>query len=194
MMRSTLVILILALSATANAEGFDYNYVFLGYGNTDFDVLDADGDGFSLGGSYGFTDSLHGFAGYDAADLDNNGIGLSVDAKRWQAGIGYNTSVSGTIDMFARLSYESLDLNPPGPGNFDDSGYGLGVGMRFAASEALELNAGISYVDYDDAGDDTSFEAGGLYNITDAIAVGFGAEWSDDVSSYLVSGRFYFGK
>ena len=194
MLRSSLVILILALSASASAEGFDYNYVFLGYGNTDFDAINSDGDGFSLGGSYGFTDSLHGFAGYDVADLDNNGLGISVDANRWQAGIGYNTSLSDTVDMIARLSYESLDLNQPGPGNLNDSGYGLGIGMRFAASDALELNAGVNYVDYSDAGDDTSFEAGGLYNITNAIAVGFSAEWSDDISTYVVSGRFYFGR
>ena len=194
MLRISLVILLFALSASSSAEGFDYNYVFLGYGNTDFDNINSDGDGFTLGGSYGFTDRLHGFASYDAADLDNNGLGINVDASRWRAGVGYNTSLSGTIDMFARLSYESLELDSPGPGNLSDSGFGLGIGTRFAASEALELNAGINYVDYDDAGDDTSLQVGGLYKITDAISVGLSANWSDDISTYTASGRFYFGK
>ena len=192
MLRSSLVILFLAFSASASAEGFDYNFVFLGYGNADFDDFNADGDGFTLGGSFAINDSLHAFAGYDAVDLSSNGF--DIDATRWNAGIGYNTSVADNMDMFARLSYESIDFNPPGPGSVDDSGYGLGVGLRYAASDAVELNAAINYVDYGDLGDDTSLEVGGLYNFTDAFAVGVSAEFSNDVSTFAITGRFYFGQ
>ena len=57
-------------------------------------------------------------------------------------------------------------------GCVDDNGIGLGLGLRFAAREAIELNAGIDYVDYSDGGDDTSFGGGLLYNFNDTFSVG----------------------
>ena len=186
--------LFLAFSAAASAEGFDYNYVLLGYGNTDFDNFDADGDGFVLGGSYAVTDSLHAFASYEAADLDTIVPAVNADVTRWNVGIGYNTSISDALDMYARLSYENLDFDPPGAGNLDDTGYGFSVGTRYRFDNQLELNAAINHVDYGDFGDDTGFEVGGLYSINDTWSVGLSGEWSDDVSTYTLSGRFYFGR
>ncbi|MDH3546826.1 MAG: porin family protein [Gammaproteobacteria bacterium] len=189
MARTSLVILLLALSASASAEGFDYNYLTLGYGNIEFDNINVDGDGFGIGGSYAINDRVHVFAGYDTADLD-----FDVDATTLGLGIGYNTSLSDTVDMIARVSYESVEIDVPGFGSADDSGFGLGLGLRFAASEQLELNAGINYVDLGDSGDDTGFEAGGLYSFTDAFALGLSGSWGDNVSAYSVTGRFYFGQ
>ncbi len=192
MLRSSLLIGLLAFSATASAEGFSYNYLTLGYGNTDFDVIDADGDGFTLGGSYAFTNRIHGFIGYDTADLEN-----VVDLNRLRVGVGYNTGLSDTADMYARLSYEDIDFDlPPAAaplvGDTDDSGYGLAVGVRFRATDALELNGGIKHVDYSDIGDDTGLEVGGIYNFNDTWSLGLQGEFSDDVSTYSLSGRFYF--
>jgi len=188
MLRSTLIIVLLAFSASASAEGFSYNYLTLGYGNTDFDGPSGDGDGFSLGGSFAITSSIHTFAGYDTADLDTVVPGVSVDADRLRIGVGYNTGLTDALDAYARLSYESIDL-----GASDDSGYGLGVGARFRAMDELELNAGIKHVDYDDFGDDTFFELGGVYSINDTWSLGLHGEFGD-VSTYTVSGRFYFGQ
>ncbi|MDH3430794.1 MAG: porin family protein, partial [Gammaproteobacteria bacterium] len=149
MLRSALIILLLAFAATAGAEDFNYNYVSAGFGTVEFDGVDADGDGFTIGGSFEISDSLHVFAGYESADLD-----FGADANTWNAGLGYNTSVSDTIDLVAKLSYEYVEIDAPLAGGFDDNGLGLGVGLRFAASETVELNAGIDYVDYSDGGDD----------------------------------------
>ena len=188
MLRSTLIILLLAFSAAASAEGFNYNYLSVGYGNTDFDGLNADGDGFVFGGSYALTDSVHAFAGFEDAELNS-----VVDVTRWNAGVGYNTSLSDALDMFARLSYESLDFDVPISGS-DDSGYGFSVGARFRAGNQLELSAAINYVDYNDFGDDTGLEVGILYDFDDTWALGLMGEWSDDISTYTISGRFYFGQ
>ena len=192
MLRSTLVILLLAFSASASAEGFSYNYLTLGYGNTDFDFVGADGDGIGLGGSFAFTPSIHGFASWETVDLDVNIplVGnVSVDTTRLRAGVGYNTGLSDALDMYARLSYEGIDFDVPGG---DDNGYGLGIGVRYRAMDELELNAGIKYVDYSDLGDDTGVEVGGVYNFNDTWSLGLRGEFSDDVSTYTVSGRFYF--
>ncbi len=189
MLRSSLLILLLALSASASAEDFDYSFLSIGYGIIDFDDIGVDGDGFNIGGSYSISDSVHVFGGYQAADLD-----FGIDASTFSAGIGYNTSVSPAVDLVARVSYEYAEVDPPGPGDFDDSGFGLALGLRFAASDMIELNAGITYVDLGDGGDDTGFGLGGLYNFSDAFALGLSGNWTSDVSVYALTGRLYFGR
>ncbi len=189
MFRSSLLILLLTFSASVNAQGFDYSYLQLNYGSIEFDNVNVDGDGFGLSGSYAISPDWHVFGGYQAAGLD-----FGVDATTIGAGVGYNTEMSPTVDMYARLSYQYVDLDAPGQGGIDDNGLGFGVGMRFAASKELEVNAGIDYVDFGDGGDDTGISAGALYNFSDAFALGFGGSWSDDASSFTLSGRFYFGR
>jgi len=190
MLRSTLVILLLAFSTAVSAEGFNYNYVSVGYGYTDVDVDDINegGDGFILGGSFAYDDRLHAFAGYKDAEMNS-----VVDVTQWNIGIGYNTSLSDTLDMFARLSYESLDFNVPDPLS-DDSGYGFSVGTRVRAGNQIELSAAVNYVDYNDFGDDTGIEIGVLYDFYNSWALGLLGEWSDDVSAFTITGRYYFGQ
>lgn len=189
MFRSTLVLIVLLFSTSAGAQGFDYSYLQLGYGTIDFDDIDVDGDGFSLSGSYAINSDWHVFAGYEGASLD-----FGVDATTLGAGVGYNTEMSPTVDMFARLSYQYVELDAPGFGSIDENGLGFGVGMRFATSDELEINAAIDYVDLGDGGDETAFSLGALYNFTDSFSAGLGGSWSDDVSSYTLVGRIYFGK
>ena len=98
MLRSSLVLLVLALSASANSQGFDYNYLQLDYGNFEFD--DIDGDGLGLSGSLAINPDWHVFVGYQSAGLDRG-----VDVNAFNAGIGYNTEMSPTVDAFARFSY-----------------------------------------------------------------------------------------
>ena len=189
MLRSSLVILVLALSASASAEDFDYSFLSIGYGVIDFDDIGVDGDGVNIGGSFAINDTIHVFGEYQAADLD-----FDIDASTFSAGIGYNTSVSPVVDLVARLSYEYAEVDPPGPGSIDDSGFGFGVGLRFAASDTIELNAGVSYVDFGDGGDDTSFGVAGFYDFSNAFALGLSGDWSSDVSIYTLTGRLYFGR
>ena len=193
MFRRVAAVLALAISASAGAEGFSYTYASLGYGTTDFDAIDADGDGFIADGAYAFNQNFHGFAGIALASLDSNVAPGDVDATRLSVGVGYNRALSDTVDLVARLSYEELDFDVPGPGG-DDSGYGLGVGVRFMASDMFELNGGIKRVDYSDFDDDTTFEVGGLYSFNNEWSIGLSGEFSDDVSIYKLSGRFYFGR
>lgn len=189
MLRSTLIIGLLTFSATAGAQGFDYNWLSLGYGMVDFDEINVDGNGFGLDGSYALNDDYHVFGEFESFDLD-----FGVDATTFSAGIGYNTEMSQTVDAFARLSYEYIDVDIPAAGSNDEHGFGFSVGLRFAAGPGVELNAGIDYVDYGSGGDDTAITLGGLYNFTPAFALGLAGSWGDDVSSYTLIGRYYFGR
>jgi len=189
MFRSSLVLLLLVSAASASAEGFDYNYIQLNYGTIEFDDVNVDGDGVGLSGSFAINPDWHVFGAYQAAGLD-----FGIDATTFGAGIGYNTELSPVLDAYARFSYQYVKLDGNGAGSADDNGLGFGVGVRFAASKQVELNAGIDYVDFSDRGGDTGFSVGALYNFTDAFSLGLGGSWSDDISSYTLSGRFYFGR
>lgn len=189
MLRSVPLFFLLVFSASVSADGFDYDFLSLGYGVIEFDDINVDGDGVGIAGSYAINDSFHVFAGYQDAGLD-----FGVDVTSISAGIGYHMGLSPTVDLVTSLSYEYVDISASGIPGIDDNGVGLGIGLRFAATDKIELNAGISYVDFSDSGDDTGFGAGGLYSFTDAFALGFGGSWTDDASAYTLTGRFYFGK
>ena len=188
-MKQTIALLIiLGLCSTAAADGFNYNYVSASYSTVDFDDLNVDGDGFGLGLSMGITDEFHLFGNYQGSDFD-----LGVDGSAWSAGIGFNTPISDVIDVVATLSYEYVDIDAPGFGSVDDHGYGLGVGIRAAVSERVEIDAGIAYVDLKDSGDNSAFSAGFLFNITDTVSLGLSGSWDDDFTVYSLGGRIYFG-
>jgi hypothetical protein len=183
MFRTSIAVLLLAVGTTASAEGFEYDYFDFGWGSIDYDDIGVDGDGFALSGSVVVADNLHIFANYVGADLD-----FGADATSYGIGLGYNTPVSDKVDFVAGVSYEYVEIGP-----FDENGYGLSIGLRFAASEELEFNGSLGYVDLGDAGDDTAVGVGFLYDLSDNFAFGLNGSWSDDVSIYGIQGRWYFG-
>jgi hypothetical protein len=189
MLRSSLLFLLLALSSAAGAEDFDYNWLSFGYSLIDFDDFDLDGDALGIDGSFAFHDDFHAFASYSTADLD-----FGIDGTTFDIGVGYNTQLSNVIDAWARLSYVYEEFDVPGAGSNDDNGFGFGVGMRFAATEQVELEGAIQYTDLNDRGDETALVFGGLYSFTPAFAAGLFGEWGDDVTSYMLLGRFYWAQ
>lgn len=183
-----MVLMILGLTSAARAEVFDYNFVSGSFGQVDIDDVNVDGDVYGLGLSIGIAETFHLFADYQGSDRD-----FGRDVSEWSVGVGYNTPISDVIDVVAQLSYEYVDLDLRGLGGFDDDGYGLSVGLRAAMSESVEIEAGISYVDFSDSGDNTTFDAGFLFNLSETIALGVNGSWDDDVSIYRLTGRVYFG-
>jgi hypothetical protein len=193
MLRSVLFAALLAFSASASAQGFDYDYFSVGYQRVTLDdgSFDVDGDGFGVEGSFGISQSFFLTGEYGMAEFEEQGI--TVDADTLSAGIGWHTPLSDQLDFVANLSYEYIELSASGFGSQDESGYGLGAGLRYQATDALEINGGIGYVDYGNDGDDTTLGLRALYGITDNIDIGVSGEWGDDSSAYGLSGRFYFG-
>lgn len=186
-----LFLCLVAFSATASAQGQDlsYNFVQGSYGHIEFDDIDVDGDGFGIEGSVELSDRFHLFGGYATADMD-----FGVDVNQLEAGVGFNTPISDTVDFIASLAYVSAEVEAAGLGSADDSGYGLGVGLRAMLTQALEVNGDIQYVDFgDDSDGDTAFGAGFLYSFTDRFAAGLSGDWDDDLSSYQLNARMFFG-
>lgn len=193
------------LAPAALAESPRYSYFTAAWTNTEIDGedlgSDPEGDGLSIGGSIAVTDMFHLFAEYDDSDLDVDGVpfGFDVDVgyQTLVIGGGANFGVSDTVDIVAQLAYVDVELTVDvagfGSGSEDESGYGLGAGVRAMVTDDFELNAGVNFVDLGDDADDTTFSLGAVYNFTPVFAVQGGLSFSDDVSSYGVGVRLYFG-
>jgi opacity protein-like surface antigen len=183
MARSIYAVILLSLSsmAAAQQDGFSYSYLTASYSRADYNDFNADGDGFGIGASVAINEQFHLFGGYAGQDLND-----TLDADGWHVGVGFNTPISNVMDVVLRASYVSYDI-----GNYNDDGFGLGAGVRVAASDQIELNLGLSYVDTD-SGNNTALDAGFLFNITDAVAVGVSGSWDDDVDIWSLNGRLYF--
>lgn len=175
----TIAALGLAGPVLAN-DDLSYTYVEGGYFNAD----DVNLDGFELKGSYGFTDLLHGFAGYSDGEFDGGG-----DFKVYEVGLGLNYSLSSIVDAIGTVSYLNADYT-----GGDDDGYKVGARLRGKLGGGFELEGGVNYVDLNDAGDDTSFDIGGRYFFTPAFAVGANVEFDDGDQTWRVSARYNFPK
>jgi len=186
MKRLLVVFSLMAMSGLAFADGFSYTYAQANYGTVDIDSVSVDGDGLGLNGSFGITDSLNIVGGWQTADFDAAG-----EADILRLGLGVHTPITEMMDVTASVFY--LDVEGI-PGRADDGGFGLKVGLRAKVSSMIEVNAGVTYVDFSTRGVDTGFGGGVLYNFTDMFSVGLSGEWIDDVSTFSLSGRVYFGK
>lgn len=196
MLRSTLLVILFAFSGAAFADDFKYSSVTVGYMNAEFDDdfgSSVDGDLFGINGSAAIGESFFAFGSYATGEVSDD-FGSDVDMDQANIGFGHHMSLSETVDLVTSLSYEYIELSDQGV-SIDENGLGLGVGMRFAASDNVELNGAINYVDYGTVfGDRTSFEGAFLYNFTENFTVSVGGEWGDDVTQYTVGGRYYFGE
>ena len=182
----------LLLALPAMAQSPSYTFVQAGYQEVDFDLgggADFDGDGWGLGGSVEFGGNYFGYVSYSDIGLD-----FSVDLTQLQLGLGWFTEISQTTSVFARVGYIEAEVDAPGFGSEDESGYGVGVGIRSNVTDLIELYGEIAYSDLGDGADTTAFGGGIFFNITDMFAVGLGASTDDDVTSYGANVRLYFGK
>ena len=187
MLRSASLLLLVVFSASALAQDINYNHGQLSYGQVEFDdsFIDVDGDGFGFAGSLAFNDNFHGFGDYQTAGLD-----FDVDLNLLELSFGYNRSLSETTDFVGRVGYVRVEADAPGVPSADETGYSLGIGVRSAINDVLELHGGLDYIDLD--GTETRVRAGFLYDFTESFAAGVDGTWWEDVNIYRASFRFYF--
>jgi hypothetical protein len=181
----------LAVVGSAAAAELDYNYAELRYIETELDAgpVDVDGDGFEIGGSLELAQSVHIFGNFQTLDF-----GSGIDVSAFEIGGGYAMPLNTGTDLVARLSYIDGEIDTPGPGgDADDSGFGFSAGARRMFTPKVEGRAFVNYVDLDESGDEVSFEIAGDYFLNDQIALGASLELGDDVTSWTIGARWFFG-
>ena len=203
MLRSILVTLLIVLSTSVNAQGINYNYVQGSYGRVDLDgpLFDVDGEGFGLSASFAIDENFYVFGEYQAADSDFVG-----DLDLMELGVGYHTDISPNMDVYANLGYLEFETYGGGGGGGcpigvactsgggagDNDALAVGLGLRGAVSEAVELFGGIDYIEFDDSHNETRANAGFVLRLTEKMGVGLKATFWDDVNIYQFNARFYF--
>jgi hypothetical protein len=190
MLRSVLITLAIAFSASANAQKVDYSYVQGSYGRVDFDALgrSLEGDGPGISASFAIGESFHIYGEYQTADL-----GLSVNFNLTELGAGYHTDITHSLYVYANVGHVAIGADAGG-GTFsaNDDGVSVGIGLRAAVSETVELFGGLDYVDLDDPYSETRVNAGFELGVTENIGVGLKAIFWDNLNIFQISARLYF--
>ena len=189
MMKKTLGIVLVLFTVPAFAADLNYNYVEAGYQqiNLDDDLVDVDGDGFAIGGSFELGENWFIAASYSKADFD-----FGIDLDQLAVGFGYHVGISNNVDFYGSLSAIRAEVSAAGFGSADEDGFGATIGVRGMVSDSVELNGSISYSDLGDAGDGTAVGAGLLYNFSDSFALGIFLGAEEDVTSYGAGIRLYW--
>lgn len=183
---STMAATLLATTGSAAAAELDYNYAELRY--VDTELFDVDGDGFELGGSLELAQSVHLFGNFRTLDF-----GGGFDASAFEVGGGYALPLNNGADLVGRLSYIDGEIDVPGGGDVDDSGFGFSAGFRRMFTPQVEGRAFVNYQDLDASGSETAVEIAGDYFLNDEIALGASLELGDDVTTWTLGARWYFG-
>jgi len=179
---------ILALSTAASADTPSYNYATLGWQKVSLDdgPFDVDGDGLGIGGSFEVADNWHVVGGYSSIGFD-----FGIDLNSLSIGAGYHTAISDTTSAYANVLWVNSEVEVSGGPSFDDDGFGLGIGLRSNITDRVELEGGLSYLDYGD-GSGMAASAAGWYKFTDAFSLGVTLAAEEDVVGFGVGGRLYF--
>ncbi len=177
---------LVALPAAAFADGLSYNYVEAGYVTGDADGTDFDGFRVKISGKV--ADAFYLFGSYGALETDTS---PAVESDTITAGLGWRHALGKATDFTAEAAFVNADVEVSGFGSDDDSGYGLGVGIRHLITSQFEVGGNVDYVDiFED--DTTTFTVSGLFHVTPALSAGISYSTDDDVDAWTFGGRFNF--
>ncbi|HWK49043.1 MAG TPA: hypothetical protein VNR40_04120 [Steroidobacter sp.] len=181
----------LALPVATQAADFDYSFVdlaLLPHVQVEAGNDDIDGDGFQLRGSLAVSSNFFVLAQLQDFDLDHG-----VDVTRWMVGGGGHWPLNNTVDLVASVGVVRLNVDV---GRFDDHDTGVFLGGRVRAQVAprFELEGGVEYISAEvgDAGDDVYLVGEGRYHFNDQFSVGALLNFSSDVETLGVYGRYSF--
>lgn len=176
-------------AASSAPAGVPYTFAEFDFVATDIDGFSDDPDGIALHGSYALDPSWFVFGGLE--HLGGRAGGSSIDLDTLHAGAGYHTPIAARTDLVLRgaLGYASVDSGSPG-GTSDGLGYLVGAGVRHRATDALEVDVGLDYRDFEHSDGDTALRLGAVYYA--APHIGFTAQLSasDEVDSFRIGLRW----
>lgn len=156
----------LSLQVQAAKSNFSYNYGEVALGSIDFNGID--GTDIRVEGSFDIQPNINLIGGYDDLSLDFN-----VDVTFVYVGGGYHQAVNKEVDVFVWLAYLDAEIN-----TFNDTGFMIKGGARYALDSKVELTGGARYIDI--FGDtDISIFGGGRYKLGKRMSVGGGVELGD---------------
>jgi hypothetical protein len=169
------ILLSLGLAGTAGAQEVRYSWLDLTFTNQDVgglkgtqqtpvidqsvDVIAQDGGGVRFRGSYALGDSFYFFGDYGSTDIKVDAIVTNpqgsfpasdeFDLTTIRGGFGYHHGVGFSTDIYAEISYDSVDYDfgSFAGENFDTDAKDAGValGIRHMLNDSWEVRANGRY-------------------------------------------------
>lgn len=181
-------------------EDLSYNYIEALYVSAELDDFDEDADGLAFNASGLITERVFLFGGYSEVDVDFEFMGADVEgeSKTKHLGVGLIGTMAEGTDVNATLSV--IDNEIEGTGTFgpvsaseneDDTGYGVGLGVRHLFTPYLEGGASLNYTDLHGTSS-TNFSLSGRVHFTPALSIGGSYTFDSDGDGYVVGGRLSF--
>ena len=182
---------LLAISATAQAEiSYDYLEAGLTRGSIDAAGGDIDQDGWTVGGSFSAAKMLaiRPYIGGSTAEI----LGFDVDTFAVGADLILHHEIASGLDglVFAGAADVEYDIDTLGISD-SDTGTRGGIGVRYAASDAVELSAAAYATDSFDAGDNV-LQVGVQGNLSTKVSVGLSYSTMEDISEVTGYARLNF--
>lgn len=174
--------LLVALAPAATLAEMSYNRIEISFVDADYDDSDVDGDGFEIAASYLLNEEIFVHGRWLEEDLD-----LNIDASFIELGVGLRKPLQDDLDFVGTLSYVDVEI-----GSADDDGFGLAAGIRAQLSDAVQAEAMLRYVNYDDLDSDTGIVLAGRYYFNESMAVGLGLEFGDLADTLRIGFRLEF--
>ena len=172
-------------AVSANAGNLNYNYANLNYVSND--VTGTSGSGLGLEASFGVSDSMNVFLGYQAPSYTGGSI------TETKVGLGYHQPTSNTSDWYAKGDFRSYDI-----GGASASGFAFSGGARGNLSDKFELDGYIGYTMLDFVGvnfNGVIFGIDGTYKITEKFGITAGYMSDNDAfgwTGFKIGARMYF--
>ncbi len=178
-----------AFAAEPPAEiRYDYLNLGLNFGEIDTAGDDVDFWGAAADGSWGFHRNIAMTASIGMGEIDALG---DIDTTELSVGLTPHFALTSNLDLVVPVSLVWVDYDASAFSD-DDTGYSIGVGVRWLINPAWELGGGITHLDIFDT-DDQSVNANVRWHLNDLLSLGLGAEFGDDVTAALFDVRFSFG-
>lgn len=114
----------------------------------------------------------------------------SYDFSTISIGVGGYFAITDRFHVVAEVGglYSSLEANKESL-SFDDGAIYVNPSIRFAATNDLELQAGVTLTSADNY-DSSTFDLGGYYRIFSQMDLGLGASFGDVTNNYHLGVRF----
>lgn len=182
-----------ALANEAVDNGLSYSHAGIGYTQLELDGFNEDFGGFKghLVQSFGATNFyLTVKHSYTTATVDTWIGDIDVDLAQGDYGLGYAFNLSPSLDLGVEAALVRIKAEVENSSASDD-GYRVGALLRYATTPALELYAGLDYLDLSDAEDsETAYRVGAKYAFTKMFAVTAELNEFVDASSWVVGAEF----
>jgi len=190
-----LAAIILSTSTISISKEISYDFIQGTYISSTIDTGttagDLDGNGIDISGSFSVAPAIAITAGYGATSFDEF-LGVDIDTTELTFGVTGHTSIAPGADIFGNFSVLKANIElSDGFTSIDDDDTGniISIGLRYLASDKIELDIGLSRVDVFDETDNT-FGLGVRFYANDKFSLGVGYSTADDVDSLLLNARF----